>query len=76
LCKGNFNSFAVRYTCQSHDSRQSQAIATNTWTYWNSGLSFGTHGSTQEILFNDEGTGAQRYRVSIIIGSSYNNNMI
>ena len=60
----------------SYDSYQSETITANTWTYWNSGLNFGTHGSTQEILFYDEGTVAQRYRVSVIIGSSYNNNMI
>lgn len=59
-----------------YSDHQSEAIAANTWTYWNSSQTFGTHGSSQEILFYNELAPNERYRVSIIIGQSYNNNMI
>lgn len=56
------------------DSRASVNFAANTWTKW-SDATFGHHGSTQELVFLDELSNAL-YRVTLIVGSSYNNNMI
>ena len=56
------------------DSRVSINFAANTWTSW-SAATFGFHGSTQELVFLDE-LSDTLYRVTLIVGSSYNNNMI
>ena len=59
-----------------YSERQSDNITADTWTYWDSAQTFGTSDSTQEILLYNELVPNERYRVSIIIGQSYNNNMI
>jgi hypothetical protein len=56
-------------------ANQSASFPANTWTYWNSGTAFTAYGSTQELLFYDE-ISQERYRVSVIIGNNFNNNMI
>lgn len=59
----------------STSANQSVSFPANTWTYWNSGTSLAAYDSTQELLFYDE-ISFKRYRVSVIIGSGFNNNMI
>jgi hypothetical protein len=46
-----------------------------TFSYIQSSLSFGFHGSTQRVLINDE-TNNKCYRVTLMIGSGYVNNAI
>lgn len=46
-----------------------------TFSYIQSSLSFGFHGSTQRVLINDE-TNNKCYRLTLMIGSGYINNAI
>ena len=59
---------------QSAYVRQSDAFST-TFAYWESGLNFTKHASTQIIYLMDE-TNSKAYKISCIIGYNYNNNYI
>ncbi len=54
--------------------RQSESFTT-TYSYWQSGLSFSNHGSSQTVYIIDE-TNSRAYRIFCIIGYNYLNNYI
>jgi hypothetical protein len=54
--------------------RQSESFTT-TYSYWQSGLNFSNHGSSQTIYVIDE-TNNRSYRIFCIIGNNYLNNYI
>ena len=53
-------------------TRQVFSLST-TLTYWQSGLTFPMHGSSQEIIILDH-TNSNSYRIVCIIGNGYSNN--
>lgn len=53
-------------------TRQGFSLST-TLTYWQSGLTFPMHGSSQEIIFLDQ-TNSISYRIFCIIGDGYSDN--
>lgn len=60
--------------------RQSASDGTSKWTSntflrWQPGLSFSQVGASQQILLNDE-TNAITYRITFILGTGWNNNLI
>ena len=55
--------------------RNQDSFAANTWIRWEAALNFNSASVTQIIVLSDQ-TSNKMYRVSLIIGSGYNNNFI